>query len=67
MLEGKTGIFFDRPSVESLSQTITRFNDIYQYSIKPEDCRKQAEKFNKARFRREILNFVEEKMEGHYA
>jgi len=71
VIEGKTGLFFppatparsaggrgNEPTSESLIQAINRFNDIYQYSIKPADCRGQAEKFSKERFKREIKEFV---------
>lgn len=47
VIEGKTGIFFDESSVESLVKAIKKFN---QMKFKPEDCREQAKKFSKERF-----------------
>jgi glycosyltransferase involved in cell wall biosynthesis len=55
VIENKTGIFFDEPTVESLSKTIKKFN---QMKFKPEDCINQAKKFSKERFKEEIKNFV---------
>lgn len=59
-----TGVFFGEPTVESLTQALSRFKDIYQYSIKPEDCRRQAKKFSQAVFRRKITEFVRAKYYG---
>lgn len=61
VIEGKTGIFFDQPTVESLGQAIYRYNDTYQYSIKPEDCLKQAKKFAKEVFKKKIIEFLDSK------
>jgi glycosyltransferase involved in cell wall biosynthesis len=58
IIEGKTGEFFDEPTVESLVEVLKKFKP---EKYKPEDCRKQAEKFSKERFKREIREFVEEK------
>ncbi len=55
VLEDKTGIFFDKLSVGSLSEAIERFSNS---TIKPEDCIKQAQKFSKERFKKEIKEFV---------
>jgi glycosyltransferase involved in cell wall biosynthesis len=56
IIEGKTGVFFDKPTVESLVGAIKRFE---KTKIKPEDCITQAKKFSKERFKREIKEFVE--------
>jgi len=56
VVDGKTGIFFDELTSESLEGAIKKFEKM---KILPEDCRKQAEKFSKARFKREIKEFVE--------
>jgi len=53
---GKTGIFFDEPTVESLSSAIKKFEKM---KFKSEDCIAQAKKFSKERFKREMSNFVE--------
>jgi len=55
IVEGKTGVFFEKLSVGSLKEGIKRFEKL---KIKPEDCRKQAEKFSKERFEREIKTLV---------
>ena len=62
VVEGKTGEFFDKLSVESLVDVLKHF-DRKRYN--PEDCRKQAEKFSKERFKKEILAFVERKLFGY--
>ena len=58
IVEGKTGEFFNQPTVESLVKVLKKFNP---KKYKPEDCLKQAEKFSKERFKKEIKRFVEEK------
>lgn len=55
VMEGKTGEFFDEPTVESLVKVLKSFKP-EKYS--PGDCRKQAQKFSKDRFVRQIKNFV---------
>ena len=58
VIEGKTGVFFDQPTVESLVDILKNF-DTALYSSG--DCLAQAQKFSKERFQREFKNFVEEK------
>ncbi len=66
VIEGKTGEFFppshkasaghgNEPTVESLVAVLKKF-DPKKY--RPEDCRKQAEKFSKDRFVKEIKSFI---------
>jgi glycosyltransferase involved in cell wall biosynthesis len=57
VVEGKTGEFFDEPTVESLVKTLKSFNP---KKYNPEDCRRQARKFSKERFIKEVKKFVEE-------
>lgn len=58
VIEGRTGVFFEKPTVESLVKVLRKFKpEKYQ----PADCQRQAKKFSKARFKKEIKNFVEEK------
>ena len=59
VVEGKTGVFFKEYSVKGLGKAIKRLEKI---KIKSEDCKKQAKKFSKERFKREIKEFVEEKI-----
>lgn len=60
VIEGKTGVFFDEPTVESLVKAIRQLSNL---EIKPEDCIRQAKKFSKIRFKQEIREFVETKLE----
>jgi glycosyltransferase involved in cell wall biosynthesis len=55
VVEGKTGEFFDQPTVESLVKILKNFKP---EKYKPEDCRAQAQKFSKERFKKEIKEFV---------
>lgn len=55
VLEGETGAFFEKLTVESLKDAIKGFERL---KIDPKDCRKQAEKFSKERFMEEIKAFV---------
>jgi glycosyltransferase involved in cell wall biosynthesis len=58
VVEGKTGTFFDEPTAESLMGALREFGDLGG-RIKPEDCREQARKFSKERFKKEILEFLD--------
>jgi glycosyltransferase involved in cell wall biosynthesis len=60
VIEGKTGVFFDQLTVESLVRALKRFNEL-NHSIKAEDCRKQAEKFSQERFMSKIKKFISSK------
>lgn len=55
VVENKTGVFFNEPTTESLSEAIKKFE---RMKFNPEDCKQQAKKFNKDRFKKEILEFV---------
>jgi glycosyltransferase involved in cell wall biosynthesis len=55
VVDGKTGVFFDELSVESLVKILKRFEKM-KFSAK--DCMERAEKFSKDRFRREIGSFI---------
>jgi len=59
VVEGKTGEFFDEPTVESLVEVLRKFKP---EKYKPEDCRNQAKKFSKERFKAEIVKFVNSKI-----
>ena len=59
VINGKTGIFFDQLTVESLKEAIKQFNCVKRdNAINPNDCIKQAERFSKERFKEEIKKFV---------
>lgn len=55
VVERKTGVFFNEPTVDSLSKAIQQFNHL---NIRPSDCISQSKKFSKERFKKEILTFV---------
>ncbi|HUW22336.1 MAG TPA: glycosyltransferase [Candidatus Bathyarchaeia archaeon] len=56
VIEGKTGEFFDRPTVESLVVVLQRFKALKYKSV---DCQNQAMKFSKERFKSEIEKAIE--------
>lgn len=55
VVEGKTGEFFNQPTVESLVEVLKKFKP---EKYKPEDCRDQAKKFSKERFKKEVKEFI---------
>jgi glycosyltransferase involved in cell wall biosynthesis len=57
IIEGKTGLFFYQPTVESLIKKLKKFPEI---SFSPEECRKNAERFSCDRFKRQIMQYIEE-------
>ncbi len=56
VIEGKTGIFVEEATEKTLEAKLLSFK---ASEFKPEDCRKQAEKFSKERFKKEMKTFVE--------
>ena len=56
VIEGKTGEFFSPQTAGALAKVLKDF-DTSRYQ--DEDCRRQAEKFSKQRFQRELKEFVE--------
>jgi glycosyltransferase involved in cell wall biosynthesis len=56
IVEGRTGLFFDGQTVESLRAGIDRFEDM---TFDPGVCRANAERFDRAVFDRELASFVE--------
>ncbi len=59
VVNGKTGLFFDERTPESLMQAVKKFEKV---KFKQEDCIAQAKKFSKERFKKEMLQFVNEKV-----
>jgi len=57
VIEGKTGEYFNNATVVELMKVLEKF-DPKKYQV--EDCRKQAQRFSKERFKKEILELVEE-------
>lgn len=60
VINGKTGVFFEEPTVNSLIKAIKQFNNL---TIHPHDCLAQAEKFSKEEFKAKIKKFVESKIQ----
>lgn len=58
VVEGKTGVFFDEPTVESLAAAIKKFE---QSKFDKEEIRSHAAKFSKERFKSEIKDFINSK------
>ena len=56
VVDGKTGVFFDRLTTESLTVAIKKFEKM---KLNQDDCIEQAQKFSKERFKKEIKEFVE--------
>ncbi len=56
VVDGKTGVFFDKPTTDSLIAAIKKLDTI---KIKGEDCIKQANKFSKDVFKAKIVEFVD--------
>ena len=59
--KGKTGLFFDEQSPESLINAIKQFEQMGKQPFKATDCRTWAEKFSEERFKQEIKDFVKTK------
>ena len=60
VVDGKTGVFFDRPSVDSLAKTIRQFDGSNHNTITVKALRAHAKKFSKKRFIKEVKKFVQE-------
>ena len=58
---GKSGMFFYEQSEDSLIKAINNFENI-EAEFKPDVIRKGAERFGKARFKKEFKRFVDEKI-----
>ena len=58
VIEGKTGVFFDQPTVESLVEVLRDFG---VGDFDSNACKEQAKKFSKERFQQQFKSFVEEK------
>lgn len=56
IIEGKTGVFFDKLTAESVVKSLEKFKKL---ALRAEDCRNQAKKFSKEVFERKIRSFVE--------
>lgn len=61
--ENPTGIFFKEQTADSIVNAVKIFEKNITL-FKPENCRKNAERFSEARFRNEFKQFIENKIEG---
>ena len=59
VIEGKTGLFFDEFTVESLNSAIKKFE---RSKFDPQVLINHAQKFGKARFEKEIKEFVDKRL-----
>lgn len=59
VVDGKTGLFFEERTVDSLIKAVRKFEKL---KFKSENCINQAKKFSKERFKKEMLQFVYEKL-----
>lgn len=55
VIDGKTGVFFRESTADALVDAVKKFEKL---KLDPKDCKKQAEKFSKERFIKEIKAFV---------
>ena len=55
VIDGKTGVFFEKSTVESLTSAIKRFE---KTKINSKDCIEQAQKFSKKKFEKEIMSYI---------
>lgn len=61
---GRTGLFFDKPTISSLADALRRFEG---QDFAPQTLVDAAQRFVSARFDREILSFIESARESHDA
>ncbi|CAG7613122.1 hypothetical protein PAESOLCIP111_01563 [Paenibacillus solanacearum] len=59
IIPGLNGCYFEQPTVESLIDALNRFDKLNWDSV---EIRRHAERFGEARFCRELLAFIESKM-----
>lgn len=68
VIDKKTGLFFEDETPEGLVKAVKEFETLQQVQGKKQqmekDCQKQAEKFSKKRFIKEIQDFVKSKVKN---
>lgn len=57
VIDGKTGVVFEKPTVSSLKKAILKFEK-NEKNFDPKEIRAFAQKFSKNRFKKEILEFA---------
>jgi glycosyltransferase involved in cell wall biosynthesis len=64
VIEGKTGMLFEKPEIEELKTVLRKFE--VTKKDWSDECTKQAKKFSKERFIKEMREFVEEKYKDNH-
>ncbi len=62
VIDGKTGLLYGRTgmvTVDALTEALQKYEGL---KFSPEECRKNAEKFSKERFKKEILELIEKNL-----
>ena len=59
VIEGKTGVFFSPQTAAALIKAIEEFKSLK--GLKSEDCRKNAERFSKEKFKKKFKKIIEER------
>jgi glycosyltransferase involved in cell wall biosynthesis len=66
IIEGETGLFFEKDNVDSLSEKLLDFEQMIKNNkFDHEKIKSHAQKYSKERFKKEFENFVREKWEEH--
>lgn len=60
VIPGKTGLFFQEQTIESLIETVQQFES-GGLLVNPSDLRENAERFAPDRFRQELIRFIDQK------
>jgi glycosyltransferase involved in cell wall biosynthesis len=62
IIDGKTGVFFHKPTVDALTQAIDKVEKI---SFNKESIRQNALRFSKEKFKQKICEYIKECLEKH--
>jgi len=66
VIEGETGLFFEKDDIDSLSEKLLDFEQMIKNNkFDHEKIKSHAQKYSKERFKKEFENFVREKWEEH--
>lgn len=58
VIDGKTGVLFDRQEVNSIADAVNRFEQ-QESNFNPDVIRQNTEQFSESRFRNELIGFVQ--------
>lgn len=59
VVDGQTGLFFKKQTIKSLGKAIKKFENL---KFDPKDCINNANKFSEAKFKTELLNYINKKI-----